>query len=85
MKDKANYARKGIAGPRGLVLQYREGVLFVAPNPSRAPHKISENLRPDRVRRGGPLRPATEFTTPDPSLGLRVPGARIGRGGHRRG
>jgi proteasome alpha subunit len=43
MKDKADYARKGIArGRSGLVLQYREGILFVAPNPSRALHKISE-------------------------------------------
>ncbi len=43
MKDKADYARKGIArGRSGVVLQYREGILFVAPNPSRALHKISE-------------------------------------------
>jgi proteasome alpha subunit len=43
MKDKADYARKGIArGRSGVVLQYGGGVLFVAPNPSRALHKISE-------------------------------------------
>ncbi|MBO0774674.1 MAG: proteasome subunit alpha [Actinobacteria bacterium] len=43
MKDKADYARKGIArGRSGVVLQYDGGVLFVAPNPSRALHKISE-------------------------------------------
>jgi proteasome alpha subunit len=43
MKDKADYARKGIArGRSGVVLQYDEGILFVAPNPSRALHKISE-------------------------------------------
>lgn len=43
MKDKADYARKGIArGRSGVVLQYSEGILFVAPNPSRALHKISE-------------------------------------------
>src|SRR6202050_685189 len=43
MKDKADYARKGIArGRSGVVLQYGGGILFVAPNPSRALHKISE-------------------------------------------
>jgi proteasome alpha subunit len=43
MKDKADYARKGIArGRSGVVLQYGGGVMFVAPNPSRALHKISE-------------------------------------------
>jgi proteasome alpha subunit len=43
MKDKADYARKGIArGRSGVVLQYDEGILFVAPNPSGALHKISE-------------------------------------------
>jgi proteasome alpha subunit len=43
MKDKADYARKGIArGRSGVVIQYDSGILFVAPNPSRALHKISE-------------------------------------------
>ena len=43
MKDKADYARKGIArGRSGVVIQYESGILFVAPNPSRALHKISE-------------------------------------------
>jgi proteasome alpha subunit len=43
MKDKADYARKGIArGRSGVVLQYAGGILMVAPNPSRALHKISE-------------------------------------------
>ncbi|HEX7266125.1 MAG TPA: proteasome subunit alpha [Streptosporangiaceae bacterium] len=43
MKDKADYARKGIArGRNSVVLQYDEGILFVAPNPSGALHKISE-------------------------------------------
>ncbi|HEX4256338.1 MAG TPA: proteasome subunit alpha, partial [Streptosporangiaceae bacterium] len=37
MKDKADYARKGIArGRSGVVIQYGGGILFVAPNPSRA-------------------------------------------------
>jgi proteasome alpha subunit len=43
MKDKADYALKGIArGRGGVVIQYDTGILFVAPNPSRALHKISE-------------------------------------------
>src|SRR3954470_9895113 len=43
MKDKADYARKGIARGRSvLVMAYAEGILFVAENPSRALHKISE-------------------------------------------
>jgi proteasome alpha subunit len=43
MKDKADYARKGIArGRSGVVIQYDAGILFVAPNPSRALYKISE-------------------------------------------
>jgi proteasome alpha subunit len=43
MKDKADYARKGIARGRSVVvLAYADGILFVAENPSRALHKISE-------------------------------------------
>jgi proteasome alpha subunit len=43
IKDKADYARKGIARGRSvIVLEYSDGVLFVAENPSRALHKISE-------------------------------------------
>lgn len=43
MKDKADYARKGIARGRSVVvIAYDGGILFVAPNPSRALHKISE-------------------------------------------
>ena len=43
IKDKADYARKGIARGRSVVvLQYQDGILFVAENPSRALHKISE-------------------------------------------
>jgi proteasome alpha subunit len=43
MKDKADYARKGIARGRSVVvLTYADGILFVAENPSRALHKISE-------------------------------------------
>jgi len=43
MKDKAEYARKGIARGRSLVaLEYQDGVLLVAENPSTLLHKISE-------------------------------------------
>ena len=42
-KDKADYARKGIARGRSVVVvQYTDGILFVAENPSRALHKVSE-------------------------------------------
>jgi proteasome alpha subunit len=43
MKDRADYARKGIARGRSVVaMAYRDGILFVAENPSSALHKISE-------------------------------------------
>ena len=43
MKDKSDYARKGIARGRSvLTLAYADGVLFAGENPSTALHKISE-------------------------------------------
>ena len=71
MKDRADFARKGIARGRSVVvLAYDNGIAFVAENPSRALHKISEIY--DRIAfaavgkynefenlagyRGGPLR-----------------------------
>ncbi len=43
MKDRADYARKGIAQGRSLVaLSYDQGILICAENPSRTLHKISE-------------------------------------------
>ncbi|MEP6814874.1 MAG: proteasome subunit alpha [Marmoricola sp.] len=43
MKDRADFARKGIARGRSVaVVQYDGGVLFVSENPSQALHKISE-------------------------------------------
>ena len=43
MKDKADYARKGIARGRSLVgITYQDGVLLAAENPSGTLHKISE-------------------------------------------
>jgi proteasome alpha subunit len=43
MRDKADFARKGIARGRSvIVMQYDGGIVFVAENPSHALHKISE-------------------------------------------
>jgi proteasome alpha subunit len=43
MRDRSEYARKGIARGRGVVvLTYADGVLFVAENASSALHKVSE-------------------------------------------
>ena len=43
MKDKAEYARKGISRGKAIVtIEYRDGVLLVAENPSTLLHKISE-------------------------------------------
>lgn len=43
VRDRSEYARKGIARGRSVVaLTYDEGILFVAENPSSALHKISE-------------------------------------------
>jgi len=43
MKDKAEYARKGISRGKSIVaLEYLDGVLLVAENPSTLLHKISE-------------------------------------------
>lgn len=43
MKDRAEYARKGIARGKSIVgLVYADGILLVAENPSGTLHKISE-------------------------------------------
>lgn len=43
MRDRSEYARKGIARGRSVVvMSYAGGVLFVAENPSSALHKVSE-------------------------------------------
>jgi proteasome alpha subunit len=43
MRDRSEYARKGIARGRSVVVMtYDDGVLFVAENPSSALHKVSE-------------------------------------------
>jgi proteasome alpha subunit len=52
MKDRAEYAQKGIARGRSLVATtYDLGILIVAENPSRSLHKISEIY--DRIAFGG--------------------------------
>ncbi len=43
MKDRADFARKGIGRGRSVVVvQYADGMLFVSENPSQALHKVSE-------------------------------------------
>ncbi|RNL65764.1 proteasome subunit alpha [Nocardioides marmoriginsengisoli] len=43
MKDRADFARKGIARGRSVALvQYADGIVFVSENPSQALHKVSE-------------------------------------------
>jgi proteasome alpha subunit len=52
MKDRADYARKGIARGRAMVaLRYVDGVALVAENPSSTLRKISEIY--DRIAFGG--------------------------------
>ncbi len=52
MKDRAEYAQKGIARGRSLVaVVFAEGILIVAENPSRTLHKVSEIY--DRVAFAG--------------------------------
>ncbi len=43
MKDRAEYARKGISRGRSIVaVEYDTGILIIGENPSRTLHKISE-------------------------------------------
>src|SRR4029077_9626364 len=43
MKDRSEYAHKGIARGRSVIgLEFAEGLLFIAENPSSTLHKISE-------------------------------------------
>jgi len=43
MRDRSEYARKGISRGRSVaVLTYADGVLFIAENPSSTLHKVSE-------------------------------------------
>ena len=52
VRDKAEFARKGIARGRAIVaIDYQDGVLLLAENPSTALHKISEMY--DRIAFAG--------------------------------
>jgi proteasome alpha subunit len=52
MADKAEYAKKGIAKGRSIVaMEYTDGILLVADNPSASLHKISEMY--DRIAFSG--------------------------------
>src|SRR3712207_7406196 len=43
MRDRSEYARKGISRGRSVaVLTYADGVLFIAENPSTTLHKVGE-------------------------------------------
>ena len=53
MKDRADYARKGIARGRSAVaVLYADGILIAAENSSRHAPQGQRDLRPHRVRRG---------------------------------
>ena len=61
MKDRADFARKGIARGRSVVVvQYADGVLFVSENPSQALHKVSEIYDRIAFARGGSLQRVRE-------------------------
>jgi proteasome alpha subunit len=69
MKDRSEYARKGIARGRSVVaMEYRDGLLFLAENPSATLHKISEIY--DRIAFAG-VGKYSEFED------LRIAGVRI--------
>ena len=69
MKDRADFARKGIGRGRSVVaVQYADGVLFVSENPSQALHKVSEIY--DRIAFGAVGR-YNEFEN------LRIAGVRL--------
>ena len=54
MKDRADFARKGIARGKSLVaLQYSEGIAIIAENPSNTLRKSSEIY--DRIAFAGPF------------------------------
>ena len=43
MQDKAEYAKKGIAKGRSIIaLEYVDGIVLAADNPSASLHKVSE-------------------------------------------
>jgi len=69
IKDRSEYARKGIAKGRSVVaIEYADGLLFLAENPSATLHKISEIY--DRIAFAGVGR-YSEFED------LRIAGVRL--------
>ena len=69
VKDRSEYARKGIARGRSVVaMEYADGLLFLAENPSATLHKISEIY--DRIAFAGVGR-YSEFED------LRIAGVRL--------
>jgi len=69
IKDRSEYARKGIARGRSVVaLEYADGILFLAENPSATLHKVSEIY--DRIAFAGVGR-YSEFED------LRIAGVRL--------
>ena len=76
MKDKAEYARKGISRGKAIVaLEYLDGVLLLAENPSALLHKISEIY--DRIAFAG-----VASTTSSRTSGWRECGTRTSRATH---
>ena len=68
-KDRSEYARKGISRGRSVVaIEYQDGILFLAENPSATLHKISEIY--DRIAFAGVGR-YSEFED------LRIAGVRL--------
>jgi proteasome alpha subunit len=69
MKDRSDYARKGIArGKPVMALEYADGVLFIADNPSATLHKVAEIY--DRIAYGA-VGKFSEFEN------LRISGVRL--------
>jgi hypothetical protein len=63
MKDRADYARKGIARGRSLVgIEYVDGVVVVAENPSASLNKVAEIY--DRITPTSPATPTRATTSP---------------------
>jgi proteasome alpha subunit len=69
IKDRSEYARKGIARGRSVIaMEYADGILFLAENPSATLHKVSEIY--DRIAFAGVGR-YSEFED------LRIAGVRL--------
>ena len=74
MKDRADYARKGIARGRALVaLEYDDGIALVAENASSTLRKIERDLRPHRA---SPVSASTTSSTSSGSTACALPTSR---------